>query len=168
MPWPVLNVLSWLSCPRLTYPGFPVQVVLSQLSCPCYYDLATLSSMSCPGWPVMPTCPDVPVVNVLSQMTCLGCVMVAATVVLSLVIISQKSCSCCHGRFILFFLSLLSCRTVLSVCPSCLAPHTCPQPSCLSCPVLAVIFKPSYPICAVLAVLSYLYCPGCPVPDALS
>jgi hypothetical protein len=47
------------------------------------------------------------------------------------------------------------------------------QFSSTSCPVLAILFRPSYPACSVPAVLSpsllsFLSFAGCPVPDVLS
>jgi hypothetical protein len=56
--WPVLTVLSRLSCH-----SYPASFVLSQLSCPCCHVLFVLSSLCSRGYPVL---------AILSWLSCLG------------------------------------------------------------------------------------------------
>jgi hypothetical protein len=102
---------------------------------------AVLYSLSYPGWRVRPICPDWPVSDVLSQLSC-------------------PRCPACDSCSVMAVMPRMSCP----FCPS--------QMSCSCC-----FFLPSCPLFLGLAVLSrlsslvilsWLSCPGRPVPDVLS
>ncbi len=142
--------MSWLS----SY-GYPVPVVLSQLSCPrcpAFLPLVIMSSRSCPGVPVQAFISGRPHQTNLSWLLCQ-------------VDLTRPTCPGCA---VLHFLSWLSCHSCLatfylcwSSCPS----YPLSQVPCLDCPAMVAMSWLSCPSCPVrffLAILLHLPCHGCP------
>jgi hypothetical protein len=163
-------------------------LVLDVLSKMSYPDQSVLSGLSCPGGPV-------PAV-LLFQLPCPGHLVHCSP---DTTVISWQSCELCLFRVHLSRLTDRADLSRLS-CPNCLVPLSCPdypvldvlsrlpvlfvlsqmsslkhdcstQLSCLSCPVLAVIFWP-FSLCFLswlfYPVFSRLSCPSCPIPAVQS
>jgi hypothetical protein len=179
---------------RLSCPGCPVPAVLFQVPCPghlvhCTPDTTIMSWQPCHLCPfqvhlfrltcwaelLRMSCPDCFVPIVHSRMSGSGCLVQ--------VTLSQRSSLSCHScsipdflsyssspvlavmfwPFCLFFLSWLYCPVFLPDFPVTILLS---RLSCLSCPVLVVLYGCLVP--AILSNLSYTSCPVPAIPSRLS